>query len=272
MKIQIIIPAINLWHSYTKACIESVQEAMIRAKVHNIDCHILLIDNASIDETFEEATKMNGELFLVKKNGERWGFQRSVNFGVSYGMEHDADLFLVLNNDIVLHPEAIWRLVNRFDKGDVGMVTCMDIRGEMTEKNIAPNLISSLNANEKEMVDEAPYPNFSAFAVNRATWELVGEFDELFTPAYFEDNDYHYRMNLMDVPAIVLPTAMFYHYGSRTQNEGDITGPIVPSPMFENIRSEYVKKWGGTPGAERFKEPYGDKDKSIRATRQNPNL
>jgi GT2 family glycosyltransferase len=271
MKIQIVIPTINLWHQYTKDCIQSVQEAMIRAKTHGIDSQIILIDNNSIDETKEEASKMESELFHYHRssNDERWGFQRSVNFGVCYGLEHGAEFILVLNNDIVLHPEVIWRLVERFEKGDVGMVTCMDVRGEMHEKGIAPVDIKNINAVEKEIVDEAPNPNFSAFCVSKDCWEFVGEFDELFYPAYFEDNDYHRRMFLSQVNAIVLPAAMFYHYGSRTQNEGDITGPIVPGPLFENIRAEYVKKWGGKPGEETFLTPYNE-EKSLTVTKQKP--
>ena len=274
MKIQIVVPAINLWHQYTKVCIESIQEAMVRAKAHGVDAHILLIDNNSIDETQVEASKMESELFHYHRssNSERWGFQRSVNFGVCYGFEHGANFVLVCNNDIVLHPEALWRLVERFQKEDVGMVTCMDVRGEMIEKGIGPVFISQLNAKDKEEVEEAPNPNFSAFAVTKDLWETIGEFDELFFPAYFEDNDYHYRLKLAEINAVVLPTAMFYHYGSRTQNEADFSGPIVAGPMFENNRAEFVKKWGGKPGEETYFHPYNNSEKTIRATKQNPNL
>ena len=55
MKIEIIIPAINLYHKYTKGALDSVLEAMVRAKAHGIDCHIILIDNKSTDETQAEA-------------------------------------------------------------------------------------------------------------------------------------------------------------------------------------------------------------------------
>jgi len=179
------------------------------------------------------------------------------------------DLALVLNNDITLHPEAIWRLVERFTKEPAGMVTCMDVRGEMGEKGLAPMLIGSLVAKEKEGVDEAPHPNFSAFMVSKQCWEEVGEFDELYEPAYFEDNDYHYRMKLAEMPAIVLPTAMFYHYGSRTQNEAaEDKKPIVNGGLFENNRANYSKKWGGVPGQEKFEKPYNEEAKTIKSTKQ----
>lgn len=269
MKIQVVVPTINLWNKYTKQCLESIQVAMVRAKQHQIDCRLLLIDNASTDETKEEAGKMVSEVFSHKRNEDRWGFQKSVNFGVNDAFSRGYDIVLVCNNDIIIHPEAIWRLTERFAQGDVGMVTCLDIQGEMTEKKLNPLLINNLNAIEKVPVPEAPHPNFSAFALTKDTWDKVGEFDELYTPAYFEDNDFHYRMKLAEIRAIVLPTAMFYHYGSRTQNEAaENNMPIVSGGMFENARGAYVRKWGGKPGEEKWLFPYGDVTLLITDTKQ----
>lgn len=259
MKIQIVMPSINLWNKYTRQAIESVQIAMVRAKEHSIDCRLLFIDNASTDETKIEAGKMVSSVFSHKRNEERWGFQKSVNFGVNDAFERGFDVALVCNNDIVLHPEAIWRISERFGKEDVAMVTCMDVRGEVTERQLNPLGVSQISAKDKEGVEESNHPNFSAFALSRECWEMVGEFDELFEPAYFEDNDYHYRMKLAGVKAVVYPPALFYHYGSRTQNEANETGlPCVSGGMFENSRALYVKKWGGVPGEEKFISPYND--------------
>jgi GT2 family glycosyltransferase len=270
MRIEIVVPCINLYLKYTKPAIDSVMEAMVRAKSHGVDCHITLIDNDSTDETKSEASKLNADLVYYHRNDERWGFQRSVNFGVAYGIEHGADAILVCNNDIVLHPEAIWRLVKRLSAGEAAMVTCLDVRGEMQQVGLLPSLISTLSANEKEQVEEAPHPNFSAFMINKEAWETIGEFDEVFFPAYFEDNDYHRRMNLIGAIAIVYPPAMFYHYGSKTQNEAAENGqPLVPGGMFENARANYVKKWGGVPGEEKFEHPYNDESNSIKITKQN---
>lgn len=272
MKIQIVVPAINLWEKYTKAALDSVSEAMMRAKAHGIDCRVLFIDNASTDQTKIEAGKLVSELFSHKRNEERWGFQKSVNYGVNDAFERGFDIALVCNNDIVLHPEALWRLAERFEKGDseLGMVTCMDVRGEMNEKGIAPSDIGRLVAQDYLEVEEAPHPNFSAFAVNRFCWETVGEFDEAFAPAYFEDNDYHYRMKLAGVEAVVYPPALFYHYGSRTQNEANESGlPIMPPPMFENNRATYVRKWGGVPNEEKWKYPFDNPALDFWTTKQS---
>lgn len=269
MNVQLIMPAINLWTKYTKPAIESVNEAMVRAKDHGIDCHFILIDNASTDETKEEASKMISELFSYVRNEERWGFQKTVNFGIKDTFDRGYDIAFVLNNDIILHPEAIWRIVERFEKGGVNMVSCMDVRGEMRENGIQPCDISRILSKEKETVDEAPHPSFSAFAIDKECWETVGEFDEIFAPAYYEDNCFHYRMKLVGLLAIVYPPAMFYHFGSRTQNEANESGqPMVPTPLFENNCAFYVKKWGGVPGQEKWEHPYNDMLAPITKTKQ----
>ncbi len=267
-KIQIILPAINLWEKYTRACIDSIQTAMVSARAHDIECRVLFIDNASTDQTLIEAGKRVSDRFAHKRNEERWGFQKSVNYGVNDAWGRGYDYALVCNNDTLLHPEALWRLVEGFEKEreeDIGMVTCMDVRGETS-----PSMLAVMSTKEKEACQEAPNPNFSAFMIDRECWEDVGEMDEVFAPAYFEDNDYHYRMKLTGKVAIVYPPALFYHYGSATQNEAQENGqPMVPSPAFEANRNAYAKKWGGVPCDEKFEHPYNDDGLSVRSTQQN---
>lgn len=274
MKVQIVMPAINLWAKYTKAAIESVNTAMVRAADHGIQCRLLLIDNASTDETREEAGKLVSEVFSHMRNETRLSFPQSVNVGVKDAWERGFDFALVLNNDITLHPESIWRLVGAFGKErnkPTAMLTCMDVRGEMQEKGIMPDYIGQLVAGDYENIEESEGPNFSAFMLDKNCWEEIGEFDELFYPAYFEDNDYHYRINLAVMGAYVHPPALFYHYGSRTTNEAGEGGrQVVSGSQFEKNLSSYMGKWGGRPGQETYEHPYNNPDFDLRRTKQMP--
>lgn len=272
------MPCINLWEKYTKPAIESINTAMVAATKHQIDTRLLLIDNASTDETKVEAGKMVSNVFSHKRNEERWGFQKSVNYGVNDAFERGFDIAFVCNNDIIMHPEAIGRIVEGFLRSfesegrplDVGMVTCVDVSGEMNERSIAPQNISQLIALDREGTAVALHPCFSAFAVSKPTWETIGEFDEVFAPAYFEDNDYHYRMQVGGIDAIAYPPAMFYHFASRTTREAAEPGrEIVTNKSFEKNRSMYALKWGGQPGNEKFVIPYDDASLSILDTKQS---
>lgn len=257
-KIAVIIPAINLWSKYSKQCIESVRLAT--------DARILFIDNKSEDETLVEAGKLVSDNFAHKRNEERWSFSQSVNYGVKDALDRGCTHVLVLNNDILIHPKMIKRMLERFEKGDVGMVTAMDVRGQCT----SPRHLYEFDDKEYETCPESPHPNFSAFMVSKECWEKVGEFDENYLRAYWEDNDFHRRMNIAGIKAIVYPPAMFYHYGSRTQNEALGNGQaMVPGPAFENNRAYYVAKWGGLPDNETFEKPFGKEENSWKSVGQN---
>ena len=95
---------------------------------------------------------------------------------------------------------------------------------------------------------------WSVIALNRACIENVGWFDERFFPAYFEDNDYHWRLNAVDaaryaggVPELEPET--------RRHSETIARRPEV-NRFAENER-RFVEKWGGKPGHERFAVAYG---------------
>lgn len=244
-KVQIVIPCINLWNKYTKACLESIKT--------KYDYRILLIDNNSTDETETEAGKLVSNIFAHKRNTQCWSCSKSWNFGIQDGFDRGFDYIIVLNNDIILHPEAIDKMIERFEQAEenLAMITCLDIR----EESNPPETFLKWGADEKAEANESEHPNFSAFMINRKTWDKIGGFDEGFAPCYFEDNDYHHRIKLADMKAICLPTAMFYHYGSRTQNEA-LDKPICPGSAFEANRGYYKSKWGGVPGRETFSKPF----------------
>ena len=263
-KVQIIVPTINLWAKYTKPCIDSIKT--------KYEHRILLIDNGSTDETVVEASKLVSNTFAHKRNEDRWGCAQSWNYGIQDAFDRGYDYAFVINNDVLLHPEAIDKLIERFEykchlhpesisevlttdfpihsctQKELALATCMDVTGECD----VPNAIFSLSTKEKESVPETEHPCFSGFMINKMCWDTVGKLDEAFKPAYYEDNDYHYRINLKGLKAIVVPTSLFYHYGSRTNLEA------YGKPFIDSSKNHqyYVLKWGGNPGKETFKTPF----------------
>jgi len=89
-----------------------------------------------------------------------------------------------------------------------------------------------------------------------------GTFDENFFPAYFEDNDMHYRIRLAGRTSYIQPKAVVMHHGSATQN-ADPNNPVTPPHQFENNRRYFAEKWGGIPGAEEFTNPFRDVNKQV---------
>jgi len=89
---------------------------------------------------------------------------------------------------------------------------------------------------------------WSLFAQSPECTREVGWYDEGFL-AYYEDQDYSYRARLCRMPRKEIAVGAT-HVGSAT------------IAVARNISSEasalyYRAKWGGTPGAEGFTEPFG---------------
>lgn len=98
-------------------------------------------------------------------------------------------------------------------------------------------------------------------AHNRCLLADVGEFDENFWPAYFEDTDYLYRMGLRGWPS---PrengrACTWVEVDANLDGDGDahairLLGIDVD---LERLDDYYRRKWGGPQGEETFTTPFG---------------
>ena len=180
------------------------------------------------------------------------------NIGAQACFDKGCHYVLIVNDDILLNMHTIGNMVKFFRETECVLVTAHNMRGL-----IEPDAILNTVFDEDASFYEAP--DFSCFMITESTLTKVGLFDASFTPAYFEDNDYHRRIILGGYKAFKCMNAKFYHYGSQTQNS--VSNGIVTSPMFDKNRNHYVEKWGGVPGEEKFEHPYNDRNLSFKQVR-----
>ena len=100
---------------------------------------------------------------------------------------------------------------------------------------------------------------FGVYLLRRRVFDKIGMFDEAFSPAYFEDNDYAYRMKLAGIKTMTVPLAGMNHVGSATLKSFSGDEMKQHHASFEALRKLYVRKWGGQPGHEVFTAPYDGK-------------
>jgi len=237
MKITVIIPVINLWKEYTRPCIESLRKQILP---DGYELNIHIIDNGSTDETKEI---IDSRFCKIIRYEENIGVAKSWNLGIENALNEGADYVLVINNDTIFGRCCVQELIDRFQKNDLVLISPINTTDENIESII--NNVQELNDGD-----------YSAFLIDERLFELVGEFDENFSPAYFEDNDMNYRIKLAKLKSIKYCNAFFHHFGSKTQNQKP--GGIVNSQLFEKNRDYYIKKWGGVPGQERYKTPFNN--------------
>ena len=157
------------------------------------------------------------------------GVARSWNMGIRYGFACDGEFVICVNDDIYFRPDAVNRLVQfSRDNADYGLVT-------------------------------TPRFGFQSFLIKEWCWDKVGAFDEAFWPAYFEDNDYIRRMELLGIKWGDAPKEYEYASGegSRTINTDAGFRQRMAQVLFPRNREYYIAKWGGEPGKEKYIYPFG---------------
>lgn len=94
--------------------------------------------------------------------------------------------------------------------------------------------------------------DWCSFVMTKEIWKLVGEFDECFYPAYYEDKSYEHRMKLKRVmPIRSVGLNPFIYQSSKTLEK-------MPSIVDSSVKNKqlYIKMWGGVPHQETYKTPF----------------
>jgi hypothetical protein len=172
-------------------------------------------------------------LYLRDNRKENWGVARSWNWGIRQAIKDGADYVLILNDDVRLDtPDFMQRLIDDLARPDVIMAAGR------------PDHVPS-------QPDDARLA-MSAFMCDARLFQEIGEFDEAFSPAYFEDSDMLHRIKSSNRWRTYYDTdAVFHHWVSSTRNE--IRGARQTGRDYKTNRERFFKKWGFYPDAHKKK-------------------
>lgn len=166
----------------------------------NLDFEILICDDASTDDTIS-FLKVHYPDFIVLKNEINKGFSPTINLGI---LKATKELVFILNNDVKMTDFYFEKQFKYFEKADT-----FGVMGKIV-------------GNEGETQDTAKYPNYEGLKVKGSTnfellntpsdfWiptfmlsganalierekiQLLGGFDEIYAPFYWEDVDLSIR-------------------------------------------------------------------------------
>ncbi|MGA3317371.1 MAG: glycosyltransferase family 2 protein [Candidatus Korobacteraceae bacterium] len=206
----------------------------------NQDCEIVIVDNASHDETVPRVEEFVGwhPVHLVA-NSENLGFAAAVNQGAR---ESSGDVLLILNPDAIAEPGAVKALLQCLETtGAVAVGGALMKDDGQPARGFAfrrlPTLISLLYeamlmnrlwprnpVNRRYRCLDADYsqqqeveqPAGACLAITRVAWESVGGFDEQFFPVWFEDVDLCQRLLEHGGKIMHCPAARFRHSGGHS--------------------------------------------------------
>lgn len=122
-----------------------------------------------------------------------------------------------------------------------------DVISGKKEKDIADFIAANA---DKDLITTTG--DWCIFILPEKTFLKVGDFDETFFPAYYEDNDYAYRMKLLDMnithDSYLSP--FIFRKSMTIQKNWDL------NKDYDKNKNYYIEKWGGEPGKEIFKTPF----------------
>lgn len=193
---------------------------------------VILVDNASQDDTVERVRREFPTVQLLV-NAANLGFSEGNNVGIRHALLGAPDFVMLLNNDTVVAPDMISKLVEAaerdphigvvapaimyMDSPDVLWCTGATIdwaRG--TTKRINPDKPLAELALDSFPIDVAVG---CAMCIRREAVEMVGMLDPLFF-MYQEEADLCYRMTRAGWTIWCVPAAHMWHKVSASIGEG----------------------------------------------------
>ncbi len=229
--------------NYTRQCLESIY-----AKTAYPNFEVIIVDNASTDGTPDylknfAATHPNCHLIL---NPDNRGFSAGNNQGVA---ACSGDYIVFLNNDIVVTPGWLFRLLAHLRDpavGAVGPVT--NFAGNESRISVDYSDIQDLDDFSRRYTGEHAGQAFEirmlalfCLATRRSVIEDVGPLDEQFGVGMYEDDDFSLRLRQKGYRILCAEDVYIHHWGSASFSQ-------LEEERFRRLhlenRRKFEEKWG----------------------------
>ncbi|GBD88055.1 hyaluronan synthase [bacterium BMS3Abin03] len=253
--VSIIIPTINQVE-FTRQCIESIE------KFTDVEYEIIVVDNASTDNTIEEVRKYSNVKII--RNSENRGFPKAINQGIKAAK---GKYILIANNDIVVTEGWLNRMIE-IAKGDdsIGLVGPISnsVSWYQIDKDAKYNTLEEMHTyaekvkeKNKNKTEEFPRIAFLCALIKREVTDKIGGLDERFSPGNYEDDDFCLRAQLAGYKTVIAKDVFIHHFGSKSfTNEGK----DKYLQLLGRNKEIFVEKWGADPEQIWLK---GEKPKSV---------
>jgi GT2 family glycosyltransferase len=202
----------------TMACLESLESLRYR------NAAVILVDNASTDGTAAAVRETYGDRVTVIENAENLGFSRGNNVGIRRALDEGADFVLLLNNDTVVDPALVDRLVEVIaESGDIGIVGPKIYYASPPDRiwfaggriYLARGVSKHIGIRERDTgrydsIRDVDYVTGCALMARREVFERIGYLDPVFA-AYYEDADFCVRARRAGFRVVYAPEGKVWH-------------------------------------------------------------
>jgi GT2 family glycosyltransferase len=229
---------------FTRLCLESVL-----ANTEHPQYEIIVVDNGSNDGTpayLRDLSRHNRHVRALF-NDCNCGFAAANNQGLAIAT---GDVLVLLNNDTLVPPGWLTRLVSHLEDEDVGLVGPVTNRApNEAQIDVAYHTYSEFvqfareypQAHDRELFD-IPMLAMFCTAMRRQVYECIGPLDERFAVGMFEDDDYAMRVWSAGYRVVCAEDVFVHHFGQASIGELALTGDY--GALFHTNRRRFEQKWG----------------------------
>jgi len=228
-KLSIVIPVFNKWN-FTKSCLKDLSHLPA-------DHEIIIIDNASTDETQQEMRELERSLqmkdtLVYRRNEENVFHSKACNQGYQLAQ---ADIVLFMNNDIrVKTNHSTW--------------TNVFLNSDHIQKGLVGPTMGQLD-NQLNFVREANQPlggnsyigGWCLAASKQVLKQLEVAPGQVWNeefPMYFNDTDLSFRARKLGISLNVVSLPDVVHFGKISAAQINI------AKLYKEGRQVFLKKWG----------------------------
>jgi GT2 family glycosyltransferase len=228
---------------FNRLCLESLLYS-----TQDASCEITVVDNCSTDGTAEYLQQLherNPRLSVIF-NDCNMGFAASNNQALSAAR---GERLVLLNNDTIVPPDWLDRLLAHLDDPRVGLV------GPVTNRAGNEAQIETSYRSYGEFLDfaaaravqqqgkqsELRVATMFCAAMRRAVFEEIGPLDERFEIGLFEDDDYSMRVRAAGYRVVCAEDVFVHHFGQASIGKLAAAGRY--GELFHANRQRWEEKW-----------------------------
>jgi len=215
----IIIPVHNR-RNYTQGCLASLTEQTYSR------FSIVVVDDGSMDGTSEMISQQFPEVILLHGDGNLW-WSRSINRGVDYALQKNADSIMTLNDDLIVDPECIKSLYIASKQFPDSILGCFAFALEPGIINpVQKGMRISWRMGKEFEVDfpengycESDILPGRGMLIPKCVFDKIGQFDWKKFPQGGADYDFALRARKAGFKAIAVKNAVVRCYNNATGSQ-----------------------------------------------------
>lgn len=228
----------------TIQCLESVLNN------HYPSFRVVVVDNGSSDDSVLEISRRFGDMVDIIAIGENIGFAGGANIGIQYALDKGAEWILLLNNDTIIAPDMIEKLMQvAAQETSVGILGPVIYRYDQPNKVWRmgdwhprwlpiPFMVPDKVLHFRQKAFHVDYVTGCGMLIRREVFCKTGLFDSSYF-MYYEDADFCLRAKRMGFAIMCVPFAKMWHKVSKS-TDGN---PIYQRFLKTKYRTQFYRQY-----------------------------